>query len=218
MAFIGVRGGEFSRRITERWNLNPKLWVINIDDQIFHFFSRSLSLTFGPKTVPIDAAFRGWVGSFLNVARVNLKWREERALAAAVGETWGLGLFRGVKDGALDLRPFAAYNADGNKVLKVKRDPNCHATAETIALAREFLQTFRGQVVFTLFPHEQYCPTQAREIGEALGVEVLIPNETDYTMFDGGGHMDHKAAVRYTTYLTDAIEHSRAFKEAFGGR
>jgi len=218
MAFVGVRGGEFSRRVAERWSFRPKLWVINVDDQISHFFSRSVDQTFGPKAVPISAISRGWVGSTLNVARINLRWREERAFAAALGETWGAGLFRGVKNGAFDLRPFTAYNAEGNTVLKVDRDPNCHAAAETIALAREFLKTFRGPVVFTLVPHSKYCPTQAREIGDALGIEVLIPAETDYTMFDGAGHLDHKAAVRYTTYLTGAIERSRAFKEAFGGR
>jgi hypothetical protein len=39
MAFIGVRSGEFSRRVIKRWDVQAPLWIINVDDQVESFFT-----------------------------------------------------------------------------------------------------------------------------------------------------------------------------------
>ena len=47
MAFVGIRGGEFSRLIIDRSGISPPLWIINVDDQFVHFFSDDLNVTLG---------------------------------------------------------------------------------------------------------------------------------------------------------------------------
>src|SRR6267154_1576325 len=58
MAFVGVRSGEFSRLVINRWDIRPPLWIINVDDQVEHFFSDDLNLTLGPEKTPIAAVQR----------------------------------------------------------------------------------------------------------------------------------------------------------------
>jgi hypothetical protein len=77
MAFIGMRSGEFSRQVIKRWDLHPKIWIINVDDQFAHFFSPSLTLTLGPQSSPISAVTYSRLRGWLVVASRNMRWRIE---------------------------------------------------------------------------------------------------------------------------------------------
>jgi hypothetical protein len=214
MSFIGVRSGEFARRVAERWHLRPKLWIINADDQFVHFFSRRTEVSIGPHAEQIGAVERWRAAGWLKVAAINLRWRLEDLQAHLLNGGPAGGIYRNAVTGAVDLSSNPKYFADGNNFLKVTPDPACHTSEETIAIARSFLQSLGGRVILTLVPHSQYCPTQARELAAALGVEIFIPPPTiQFSMVDAGAHMDHKGAVAFSNYLVSAIHNSNTYRE-----
>ncbi|MBR0848966.1 hypothetical protein JQ543_14540 [Bradyrhizobium diazoefficiens] len=217
MSFIGIRGGEFSRRIIARWGIEAPLWVINADDQFIHFFSRSLDLTLGPVTTTIPAAAHGRIRGYVSAAARNLRWRIEDYISYyRTGDGSANGLFRNIATGdvTVDLNP--RYVAEDNKEIPFDRGRDCHASPQTIDIARQYLKDIGGQVVLTMVPHSQYCPAQARELAKALGLEILVPPDAGYTTMDGGGHLDQKGAERFTRFLTSELVKTDAYRKAFG--
>jgi len=205
MSFIGIRGGEFTRRIIARWQIRPRIWIINADDQFVHFFSRSLDLTLGPVTTQIPAASRLRMRGFASVAGRNLRWRLEGADGSAPG------LYRDIGTGDVTVDSNPRYIADDNKQIRFDRGADCHVNPDTVAVAREYLKEIQGRVVLTLVPHSQYCPTQARELAQALGLEIIIPPDQGYTSIDGGGHLDRTSALKFTAFLLSELARSEAF-------
>ena len=210
MAFLGIRSGEFSRRIIEKWGIRPKLWIINVDDQIEPFFTTSLDMWwFRSSSFPIPSASYGRVRAWLNVFRRNMRWRVEDLLAASPDASF----YRRVDNGTMYLDGNHRYSATDNPVIVLSRDQDCHASPSTIDVGRKYLADIGGHTIFTLMPHTQYCPQQARELAEALGVEAILSPSWRYTSVDGGGHLDHHGAAAFTEYFLSALERSRAFRE-----
>ncbi|MGT2440267.1 hypothetical protein ACU4GH_35965 [Bradyrhizobium betae] len=217
MSFIGVRGGEFSRRVITRWDIRTPLWVINADDQFIHFFSISLDLTLGPTTVRIPATSHWRIHGYISAAARNLRWRVEDYIAYyKTGDSSANGFFRNVATGDVTVDMNPKYTATNNGEIPYDRGRDCHASPQTIEIARQFLKDIGGQVVLTLVPHSQYCPAQARELAKALGVEILLPPDAGYTTIDGGGHLDQKSAERFTRFLTSELIKTDAYRRAFG--
>jgi hypothetical protein len=210
MAFFGVRSGEFSREIIKRWSLHPKLWIINVDDNFDHFFSTSLKMWWfnSPQSVPIPPIgydrMKGWV----SVARRNVRWRFEDARAPSGSDR---SVYRRIDDGSVYLDNNPRYGATDNETLVVVRDPNCHATPETIKIGRDYLASIGGDSILTLIPNSTWCPTQALELGKGLGREVLLPPDANYSTVDNGGHLDHKSAVAFTRFILSSLEQSQTF-------
>jgi hypothetical protein len=217
MSFIGIRGGEFSRQIIKRWNVKAPLWVINVDDQFIHFFSRSLDLTLGPATTGIPATFHSRLRGFLSVAGRNLRWRaEDRISALRTGDGSANGIYRNIRTGDATIDVNSRYGANDNKEIPFDRTRDCHASTETIEIARQYLRDIGGHVVLTLVPHSQYCPNQAHELAKALDVEIIIPPDTGYTSVDGGGHLDRKSAIKFTSFMMSELLKTEAYRQAFG--
>jgi hypothetical protein len=217
MSFIGVRGGEFSRKVITRWDIKAPLWVINADDQFIHFFSRSLDLTLGPKTTVIPAATHGRIHGYISAAARNLRWRVEDYIAYyRTGNGSANGFFRNIATGDVTIDMNPKYTATNNGEIPYDRSRDCHASAQTIEIARQFLKDIGGEVVLTLVPHSQYCPAQARELATALGVEILLPPDAGFTSVDGGGHLDQNGAERFTRFLTTELTKTDAYRRAFG--
>jgi hypothetical protein len=216
MAFIGIRGGEFSRQVVDRWEIRPSLWVINVDDQFVHFFSKDLSVTLGPEKIPIGAVGRNRIRGYLTVVGRDLRWRIEDAIGRLQnGHFSPSGLYRNISNGDIALGANPAYLADNNKPMPSARDQNCHTTPEIIEYARSFLKDVGGHVVLTLVPHSQSCLGQAKELAKALNVELVAPPFDGLTTVDGGGHLDKHGAERFTSYLAAELVKTEAFKEAF---
>ncbi len=213
MAFLGVRSGEFSRRVIERWGIRPKLWIINADDQIEPFFSSSVNMWWfrsnTVKSIPIPPLTYGRPRAWFNVLRRNMRWRTEDALATSPDASF----YRRADNGAMSLDANPRYRAPDNPVIALSRDQDCHATASTVDVGRRYLAEIGGRTIFTLVPHSQYCPQQVRELAKALGVEAILPPSSQYTSVDGGGHLDQRGATAFTEYLLAALERSRAFRE-----
>jgi len=217
MSFIGVRGGEFSRRIITRWRIKAPLWVINADDQFIHFFSKSLDLTLGPVTTGIPATVHGRMGGYVSAAARNLRWRTEDYISYyKTGDGSANGLYRNIATGDVTVELNPQYGAENNKEIPFDRGRECHSNPKTIEIARQYLKDIGGQVVLTLVPHSQYCPAQAYELAKALGIEILVPPDAGYTTIDGGGHLDQKSAERFTRFLISELIKTDAYKRAFG--
>jgi hypothetical protein len=216
MAFVGLRGGEFSRRVITRWNIKPSLWVINVDDQFVHFFSNDLSVTLGPQKTPITAIERSRLRGYLTVVGRNLHWRIEDLIAAIqTGQDSPVGIYRNVVNGDMALEVNPAYVAGGNKPMRLARDPNCHTNPDVIDYAKRFLKEIGGRVVFTLVPHSQACVQQAAELAKALNVELIAPPFGGLTTLDGGGHLDKSGAEIFTKYLAADLIKTEAYRQAF---
>ena len=219
MAFVGIRGGEFSRRVIERWNIQAPLWVINVDDQFVHFFSSDLNVTLGPQKTPIDAVRRNRIKGYLSVVARNLRWRIEDVMSTfRDGRFSQTGLFRNVVNGDMAVEANPAYLASDNKPMISARDQGCHTNPEVVDYARAFLKQAGGRVVFTLVPHSQSCLGQASELARALNVELIAPPFDGLTTVDGGGHLDKRGAEKFTSYLAAELIKTEAFKQAFSAR
>jgi hypothetical protein len=219
MAFIGIRGGEFSRRVIDRWKIHPPLWVINVDDQFVHFFSKDLYVTLGPQKIPVDAVGRNRIRGYLTVVGRNLRWRIEDVVAwLQNGHFSPSGLYRNIPNGDMALEANPVYVADNNKPMLSARDQNCHTTPEIIDYARSFLKDVGGRVVLTLVPHSQSCLGQAKELAKALNVELIAPPFDGLTTVDGGGHLDKHGAEKFTSYLAAELVKAEAFKQTFSAK
>jgi len=219
MAFVGIRGGEFSRRVIERWRIQPPLWVINVDDQFVHFFSSDLNVTLGPQKAPIGAITRNRVGGYLAVIGRNLRWRAEDVMATfRDGRFSQTGIFRNVVNGDMAVDANPAYLASDNRPMISARDQGCHTTPEVVDYARTFLRKIGGHVILTLVPHSQSCLGQAAELAKALNVELIAPPFSGLTTVDGGGHLDKRGAEKFTRYMAAELIKSEAFKQAFSSR
>jgi cellobiose-specific phosphotransferase system component IIB len=212
MSFIGIRGGEFVRRIITRWQVKAPLWVINVDDQFIHFFSRSLDLTLGPATTTIPAAEHGRTRGYLSVAARNFRLRMD-------GYNGSQGaIYRNIETGDATVDSNPKYVADNNTQIQFERNRDCHVSPETVAIARDYLRDIQGHVVLIMVPHSQYCPAQGRELAKALGVEIILAPDQGYTTIDGGGHLDRKAALKFTDYVMSELTKTQAYAAAFGDR
>jgi hypothetical protein len=218
MSFIGIRGGEFSRRIITQWGIRAPLWVINADDQFIQFFSTALDLTLGPATMVIPATCHNRLRGFLSAAARNLRWRAEDYISHyTTGDGSAQGIYRNIATGDATIEVNPRYMADDNKEISFDRGRECHASPETIEIARQYLKDIGGRAVLTLVPHSQYCPAQAYELAKALGIEIIIPPDAGYTTIDGGGHLDRKSAISFTNFLMTELVKTEAYSESFKG-
>jgi hypothetical protein len=215
MAFIGIRSGEFSRRLINRWDMHAPLWIINIDDQEQHFFSDNLNASIGGGEMPIGAVQRNWINADLTVAGREIRWQIEEMMASIqAGDYSAAGLYRNVSNGDLLLSTNPSYLAN-HKPVPLARNPNCHTNTAVVKYAREFLKEAGGNVVFMLVPHSNVCVRQATELASELNIELIAPPYEGFTTFDNGGHLDKNGAEKFTRYLAAELVKTQAFKRTF---
>ncbi|SMX57196.1 conserved protein of unknown function [Bradyrhizobium sp. ORS 285] len=217
MAFVGVASGEFARQIALKHHVHPRLWVLNADDGGGggNFFHRNLTRAFGADVRPIPSTKLSRYGATYEIIRRNLRWRVEDATRHARDALAGpLPRFdRDDRTGAADMSAFPRFLADRNPTVKMTRDPDCHTTPDIVANAREFVQSLGAPVILTFVPNFHGCVTQVREIAAAIGVETALPPRTDYSSWDGGGHLDARGAADFTRDLVAALKTTRAFQD-----
>lgn len=220
MAFVGIASGEFARQIALRYNIRPRLWILNADDGGGggNFFHRNLTRAFGADVRAIPSTQLGRPGAIYEVIRRNLRWRFEdasRALRRTLAPSRAAAIphfDRNDRNGAADMSGFPRFLADGNPKVEMTRDPDCHTTPEVIASARDLMTALGAPVVLTLVPNYHGCLTQVHEIADAIGAEIALPLRTDYSSWDGGGHLDGRGAADFTGDLISALEKTRAFQ------
>ncbi|WP_316228871.1 hypothetical protein [Bradyrhizobium sp. SZCCHNR1070] len=216
LSFVGISSGEFTRRIAERFGIHPKLWIINADDGGGggHFFGDSVQRSFSGDVKTIAATMHGTLFAWHEVVRRNLRWRVEY-----IFKTWLHSnalerpdrviiprFYRNAENGDSDMTSFPRYLASENPPVAIKPRAECHASEKVAEIARRFVATVGGRVVLTLVPNTYYCEQQARELAQALGVDLVLTGKIDYSSWDGGGHLDRKGRERFTDDLITALE------------
>jgi hypothetical protein len=220
MAFVGVASGEFSKQIIEKYHLHPRLWIINADDGGGggNFFGRNLTRAFGADVKEIPATIYGQMRARYEVFRRDLRWRFEEFGTVKRFMPPKAGVipifYRSDETGAADMSAFPHLLETGNARVKMTRDPDCHTTPEMIANARDFVHVLGAPVVLTLVPNLHGCLTQVREIAQAAGLEVAETGRTDYSAWDGGGHLDRNGSIAFTNDLVTALKKTAAFQAA----
>jgi hypothetical protein len=222
MSFIGVFSGAFPRLIIKKYQLHPKLWIINADDGGGggNFFSHDLTRGFSGDVRPIPVLQYGRTKAIAEVIRRNLRWRLEDApddisLLLSGTANRRSRSYRSASTGNAEFRNFPQYERSDNGPVEIKRAPDCHTNAQAIEIARDFVRDIGGSVILTVIPNFWYCETQAREIADSLGIEFVSPGHLDYSSWDGGGHLDRRGSLRLTADLMGAIERSQTFARLF---
>ncbi|WP_316180359.1 MULTISPECIES: hypothetical protein [unclassified Bradyrhizobium] len=215
-SFVGISSGEFTRRIVKRFGIRPKLWIINADDGGGggHFFGDGVQRSFSGDVKTIAATQHGRLVALREVIRRNLRWRVEY-----IFKTWLHSnalerqdrvmiprFYRNADDGDADMTWFPRYLGGDNPPVAIEPRAECHASEKVVEIARHFVATVGSRVVLTLVPNTYYCEQQARELAQALGIDLVLTGKTDYSSYDGGGHLDRKGRERFTADLMTALE------------
>lgn len=219
MAFVGIASGEFSRLVVKKHRIQPRMWIINADDGGGggNFFSQNTTRAFGADTKQIAALGHSRLRAMLEVQRRRLLWdMEEFAESEKTGfvhsKNFTPRFYRNEADGGADMSLFPGFLSAHNGPVRITRTI-CHTTPQAIAIARQFIEDIGGIVVLTTIPNLHYCEMQAREIAEASGVELILPGKTDYSSWDGGGHLDKRGAEEMTADFVQNLENSESFRK-----
>jgi hypothetical protein len=225
MVMPGLASGAFVRRVIKRWDIRPRIWIINTDDHPANFFNDAMDdfAASGSSSVQLIARTPRAVG-FFNVARRDIRWAEEKAAAhylpAAVARGLlryydsGVSTWRSAKNGNYNLDQVGIYNQP-HAPIKVIRDQNCHVKAWEIDKARAFFADIGGTPILINVPYEHWCPQRVRELAAALGAETIITADADYSVFDGT-HMDKAGGQKYTEFLLNALQDTDSFRHLVG--
>jgi hypothetical protein len=214
LSFVGISSGEFTRRIIEKYQIHPKLLIINADDGGGggNFFGTGIQRSFSGDVKTIAATEHNRITAFKEVARRNLRWRVERVFKTLFHST---ALERDDRVPIpLFYRDAATGDADNanNPPPLIKRDPDCHTTDEAVERAKTFVRNIRSELLLTLVPNTHYCEQQAREVAYRLGIELVLPGKLTYSSWDTGGHYDRRGSFEFTTDLIAALEHTATFR------
>jgi hypothetical protein len=222
LSFVGISSGEFTRRIIKKYQIHPKLLIINADDGGGggNFFGTGIQRSFSGDVKTIAATEHNRVEAFKEVARRNLRWRLERLFKTSLHST-ALErddrvpiphFYRDAATGNADMAAFPRYENIDNQAVVIKRDPDCHTTDEVVGTAKDFVRDIGAEVMLTIIPNVHYCEQQAREIASKLGIELVLPGKLAYSSWDGGGHYDRRGSFEFTTDFIGALEKTGTFK------
>jgi hypothetical protein len=220
MASAGNSSGDFIRAVTKRWDIHPRLWVINADDEAVSFFNPGIDDAAAPtgsaSSMQIVKTSRA-KGFFLAFAR-NARWR----LTDLIGylparlQQWIFPRFasrfeawRSVETGNWLFPAGTVYDGLRDNPFKAPLK-SCPVSDAEVSSARGFITDIGGPVVLTLVAYARWCPQRVNDLAQALGVEEFLPPSTDYSNLDGR-HMDRRGAKAYTAWFLDALASTREF-------
>jgi hypothetical protein len=228
LSFVGISSGEFTRRIAERFGIHPKLWIINADDGGGggHFFGENVQRSFSGDVKIISATEHGHLIALREVIRRNLRWHVEHLVKAWFhsnvlerADRVAIPLFyRDAENGDTDMTSFPRFLAPDNPLVTIKPRAECHVSDTVIQIAKRFVATVGGEVVLTLVPNTYYCEQQARELADALGIDLVLTGSLRYTSWDGGGHFDRNGRERFTADLMTALGRSTILQKIANDR
>jgi hypothetical protein len=225
MVMPGLASGAFVRKVIKRWDIRPRIWIVNTDDHPANFFNDAMDdfAAFGSSSVQEIAKTPRMLG-FFNVARRDIRWAAEKAAArylpVAVGRSLlqyydsGVSTWRSAVNGNYDLEQVGVYNQPHDPIKSI-RDQDCHVNAWEIDKARAFFADIGATPILINVPYERWCPQRVRELAAALGVETIITADANYSVFDGT-HMDKSGGQKYTEFLLNTLQHADSFRRLVG--
>jgi hypothetical protein len=225
LASAGDGSGEFIRRIISKWDIHPKLWIINVDDVGSNkFFVPKLADQGNSGASSAENVVRrSRLKGTLNVYRRNVRWRIEaflkkhlyQSLARVLLPGPGDVTWRSVTNGNWMLDKIGVYTAVTARTVHPLVDPVCPSTPENNALAAKYLKDIGGRSILTFFPNDGFCAQRVTDIASAVGVEALFTDKLDYTSHDGM-HLDQRGATEFTRAFLERVKRSKTFRELFG--
>jgi hypothetical protein len=227
LASAGDGSGEFLRQVIRKWDLHPKLWIINVDDTgpnkffVPRLADQGNSGASSAENVVKTSRLKGT----LNAYRRNVTWRIEawlnRKLPTQIARMLFPGpgdlVWRSVTNGNWMLDKIGAYNSENTRTIKPPADTVCPSTPDNNALAATYLNDISGRAILTFFPNDDFCAQRVTEIASAVGAEAVFTDKLDYTSHDGR-HLDRRAATEFTAALLDKVRRSKTFGDLFGSR
>ncbi len=147
MAFAGVMNGEFSHTLITKWNIHPRLWIIDIYADDVNDFKASF---FNPKAPPGFEAYTlaeaGKLEAYANVLSRDLRWRAKMLFRSDEPSS-----YRSDRTGNwyLDKWP-NRLRTDMPKIGPAKTD--CPASPQETEAVRNFAARLKGPFVLTETP------------------------------------------------------------------
>ncbi len=216
LAFAGIPNGEFALRIIRKWDLQPKMWIIDLlalpGDIKTSFFYPSLQSPAFRTSVLAPVVSYSRLHAFKNVVGLNIKWRLKRAL----GLQNPMSAYRSAVTGNWYLDDWLGYGSDKNPRIKVTVNQVCPAPAGEVDDAKRYVRALGGgALVLTQVPSRVSCDQRVYELASALNVPAFTVDATQFSSWDGGGHLDGVSARKYTTMFFAWLEQRPEFRDRF---
>jgi hypothetical protein len=189
MASAGNSSGDFIREVIKRWDIRPRLWVINDDDEAVSFFHPGIddaAATGSASSINIVKTSR-MKGFTLAFAR-NIRWSiadlveylpagiRDRVFPtfASRFQAW-----RSIETGDWLFPAGGVYDRSDDPVF-VAPTRACPLTDAEIKWTRTFVEDIGGRVILTLVPYARWCPQRVKDVASALGIEALVPKNDSF--------------------------------------
>jgi hypothetical protein len=207
MGFAGVMSANFSRMLIHRWDLKPRLWVIDIyADPTNSFASSFFNPAAGLGAFESPSIARDKIEAYANVGITDLRWRVKMALGIDEPAS-----YRSDETGNWYVDRWPNYlRTDLPKMGKGKTD--CPADPREISAARNLVDEIGGDILLTQTPSIFSCQQRVHEIADALGAPFFAPDPLGYSTTDGGGHLDGISSARYSAELFAWMEKTDQFQ------
>jgi hypothetical protein len=203
MAFAGVMNGGFSLLLARKWNIHPRLWVIDLYPGPPGDFSTSF---FNIDPARSSGFVNATLGKFALTTRSdvimrNLRWRAKMMVGAEIPDA-----YRSSKTGNWYLDNFHFRLLNGLPKIEEDGSGKCPVEQQEINAARSFLDQIGGSTILMQGPGKFDCTQRVRELAAALGSPLFAPSSRGYSTIDGGGHLDGISATRYSTEFFNWLE------------
>jgi hypothetical protein len=213
MAFAGVMSGNFSKLLIHKWDLKPRLWVVDVytyDSTYGNSFFKPDQYIGGNEGPSMR---RSWLEAYLHVAMIDFRWRWKMALGGMDAPS----SYRSGETGNWYNDRWPAYLMTSLPKMGSSKT-NCPADPREVVAVRDFVKQLDGDVVLTQVPSIFSCEQRIREMAEAAGVPYFAPNPAGYSTTDGGGHLDGISSARYTREFFAWLEKTDGFRRNFKGQ
>ncbi len=210
MAFAGVMAGNFSKLLMHKWDLRPRLWVVDVYadttgyENSFFKPDQYVGGNEGP-----SMRRPGRTAGYLHVAMIDFRWRLKMALGMD-----GPASYRSGETGNWYNDRWPAYLMTSLPKMQGGRT-NCPADPRELSAIRSFVNELGGDVVLTQVPSIFSCQQRVREMAAAAGVPFFAPDPAGYSTTDGGGHLDGISSARYTREFFAWLENTKNFQRNF---
>lgn len=209
LSFAGVLNNDFTRRLITKWDIHPRLWVVDIYADALGNFEGSFFNPTAPAGFEAHTmAEAGLLEAYANVVSRDLRWRTRMLFGLEEPAS-----YRSDRTGNwyLDKWP-NRLRTDMPKIEAAKAD--CPVPPEEAAAARNFSMSIKGTIILTQIPSKFACNRRAEQIASALEAPLFAPDPQEFSSTDGGSHLDGPSSARYTREFLDWMAQTSTFRHA----
>jgi hypothetical protein len=206
LGFLSEISREFSLQLIRRYDLKPKIVIVNLDyqgrpaflaDSMTPYARRVISEGFLKRTLSacLTDKMRWWLGN-----------DHPEAISRVI--------YRSVRHGGSFVDHWAGYLADHPPFQS--RNTDCQAaTVQEASQALKWsleLQQRGSEIVLTTVPSRNTCLKATADIAKQIHASFIAVDGRGMTSFDDGYHLDRQGAALFTDRFLQAFESSAAFR------